>query len=180
MYAVRIVNERPKSVQKAKAPSCSRLLAFGNAPLRRFGLTLFRRCPFGAFPGIFRLLDLSATLSPRMSGGTQNVSAEFTSKTRPKQEIRGCLLRPLGKTDSNWATSKTRTPVNEMARDGARFRCRRGRFCFGVSSWCRAKGSHRQVVAAHFEGAGTAPAWLSEVRVCTGLALHTSGISGSV
>ena len=36
------------------------------------------------------------------------------------------------------------------------------------------------VVAAHFRGAGTAPARGLEVRVCTGLALRTSGISGSV
>ena len=38
------------------------------------------------------------------------------------------------------------------------------------------------VVAAHFmiRGGGTAPARGVEVRVCTGLALRTSGISGSV
>ena len=71
----------------------------------------FLRCPVGAFPGIFRLLHLPATLSPRMPGGTQNVGAEFTSKTRPKQEIRGRLLRPPGKTDADRTASKKRTPV---------------------------------------------------------------------
>ena len=55
-----------------------------------------------------------------------------------------------------------------------------GDFFWGGSSWCRANGSHRLVVAAHFGGAVTAPAWGSGVRMCTGLALRTSGISGSV
>ena len=68
--------------------------------------------------------------------------------------------------------------TNEMARDGARFRCRRRRkqmwrVFLLLCKW-------QLVVAAHFRGAGTAPAQGVEVRVCTGLALRTSGISGSV
>ena len=70
--------------------------------------------------------------------------------------------------------------TNEMAQDGAGFRIRRRR----TKMWriflllCK----WQQVAAAHFmiRGAGTAPAQGVEVRVCTGLALRTSGISGSV
>ena len=100
------VNERPKSAQKAKASSVPVDLRerFSDA----VPSTLLRRCPADAFSGLFMLLDLSATLSPRMSGGTQNVSAEFTSKTG----IRDRPLRPLGKQTRIGRTSKKRTSVN--------------------------------------------------------------------
>ena len=70
--------------------------------------------------------------------------------------------------------------TSEMGRDGARFRCRRRRIVFWRVFLLLCKW--QLVVAAHFmiRGAGTAPARGVEVRVCTGLALRTSGISGSV
>ena len=110
-----MVNERPKSVQKAKAPSIPVDLRERSPSALWVEAFSTLSLNFGAFSGLFRLLDLSATLPPRMAGGTQNASAEFTSKTRPKQEIRDrCRpLRPLGKTDANWirTTPKKRTSV---------------------------------------------------------------------